>query len=367
MSDWLDQLIAVGEDAGSPATPIDAGVAGRSHRLSGHELNGDEVNGSVLITVIRTQGSCPRDAGTRMLVTTDRCIDTIGGGHLEYRAIALAREMLDDAGSGYRIERFALGARLGQCCGGVAHLCFERIPRELPAWVKELAILRKRAEPCVLVSSNGDKSIVTASASIGRRHDTVLQHRCVIHARSMLDDADGPLVDWQESVVYERIDSPGFHMALFGAGHVGRALVNVLAAVPCRIDWFDGREVEFPKSVPANVTPCLGEHLADEVWDLPGDTYVAIMTHSHKLDQQIVEAALQRDDLAWCGLIGSATKRTLFERRLAGRGMCPQALARLTCPIGVAGIDGKHPAEIAIAVAAEILQHRHGPASSWAA
>lgn len=343
MTDWLDELSGKGSTYGS----------------------------LVLVSVIRTQGSCPRDAGTRMLVTTQASVDTIGGGHLEYRAIAMAREMLAAGEPAFRVERFALGARLGQCCGGVAHLSFETICGALPAWVGHLAALRQRGEPCILVTSvrdldskslqNGSepiagKLIVTASGVCGQLQDGAMHQQAVTRAQAILRDPGETPVEWRGSLLYERMDAPPFTLAIFGAGHVGKALVHTLAALPCRIDWIDSREDAFADSVPANVTPQLSAHPEDEVQDLPSGSHVVIMTHSHALDQRICEAALKRDDLAWCGLIGSATKRTLFERRLSGRGLDPQALARLTCPIGVAGIDGKHPAEIAIAVAAEILR-----------
>ena len=82
-----------------------------------------------------------------------------------------------------------------------------------------------------------------------------------------------------------------------------------------------------------------------------------VMTHSHQLDLALCEAVLRRGDFAYLGLIGSATKRARFEHRLREGGLDDAALARLTCPIGVPGITGKSPPEIAVAVAAQLLQN----------
>ena len=125
--------------------------------------------------------------------------------------------------------------------------------------------------------------------------------------------------------------------------------------MPCRIDWIDSRASEFPDVVPANVRIELADQPESEVDELPAGSHVVIMTHSHALDQAICDRVLRRDDLAWCGLIGSITKRRQFEKRLLARGLAERALTKLTCPIGIDGISGKHPAQIAISVAAQLL------------
>jgi xanthine dehydrogenase accessory factor len=157
-------------------------------------------------------------------------------------------------------------------------------------------------------------------------------------------------------LLLERIAPSDFHVAVFGAGHVGKALVSVLAGLPCRITWIDSRVDQFPSSVPSNATVERTDAPEYTVRQLPPDSYVLIMTHSHPLDLQICEGALRRDDFTYVGLIGSKTKRTKFERRLLERGLEVTALARLTCPIGVPGVTSKHPAVIAVAVAAQLLQ-----------
>jgi xanthine dehydrogenase accessory factor len=153
------------------------------------------------------------------------------------------------------------------------------------------------------------------------------------------------------------VEAPRAHLMLFGAGHVGAAIVRALADVPCRVTWVDEREDLFPSNVPANVsveatdTP---EVLAEKA--APGTSFL-VMTHSHALDQRLAETILKRtsyhDD--WFGLIGSSTKRKQFEHRLRERGVESTRLDAMVCPIGVAGIEGKAPAVIAVAVAAQLL------------
>jgi xanthine dehydrogenase accessory factor len=237
---------------------------------------------AVLVTVVEVKGSTPREAGAKMVVTRDRIHDTVGGGHLELKAIELARAMLrqQPLPEAPSVHRFPLGPSLGQCCGGEATL------------------------------------------------------------------------------LLEPIRPPAFHIALFGAGHVGKALVKLLGDIPCRVTWIDPRDNIFPESVPHNVSVAVSDEPEAEIDAVPAGSFVLVMTHSHPLDQRILETALKRDDFRYIGLIGSATKRARFIGRLKARGLGEAELARLTCPIGIAGAGGKHPAEIAIAVAAQLLQVR---------
>jgi xanthine dehydrogenase accessory factor len=93
-----------------------------------------------------------------------------------------------------------------------------------------------------------------------------------------------------------------------------------------------------------------------EVAAMPPSSYYLVMTHSHPLDFDICDRILRRGDAAYCGLIGSLTKRRRFEKRFRQQGLPQSAVEHLVCPIGVTGISGKKPVEIAIAVAAEILR-----------
>ncbi len=152
-------------------------------------------------------------------------------------------------------------------------------------------------------------------------------------------------------------EAPLFRLQLYGAGHVGRAIVSLLATLPCRVSWIDERESEFPPAPSAaHVERLCVEPVEAEVRLAPPGAFYLVLTHSHDLDLAITEAILRRGDFAYLGLIGSASKRARFLRRFAQRGVAAEALARLTCPIGVAGIAGKLPEQIAVAVVAQLLQ-----------
>jgi xanthine dehydrogenase accessory factor len=231
----------------------------------------------VLVTIIEERGSTPRNAGSKMVVSAERIFDTIGGGHLEFKAMEIARDMLASGSQHTRLERFSLGASLGQCCGGVNVLLFEPMGQ------------------------------------------------------------------------------PQAHIAVFGAGHVGRALVPLLASLPCRVRWIDSREAEFPAHLPEGVTQVLTEDVIEEVDNLPAGSYCIVMTHNHQLDLELAAAVLKRGDFGYFGLIGSKTKRVKFEHRLRDRGFDAAALQRMRCPMGLTEVKGKLPMEIAVSIAGEVI------------
>ena len=156
-------------------------------------------------------------------------------------------------------------------------------------------------------------------------------------------------------LLFEPMGRPQAQIAVFGAGHVGRALVPLLASLPCRVRWIDSREAEFPPHVPDGVTRIVSEEVVDEVDNLPAGSYCIVMTHNHQLDLELTAAILKRGDFAWFGLIGSRTKRAKFEHRLRDRGFDPALVQRMRCPMGLAEVKGKLPMEIAVSVAAEVI------------
>jgi xanthine dehydrogenase accessory factor len=321
----------------------------------------------VLVTVVAAKGSVPREPGARMIVTADRLLGTIGGGHLEFKATEIARRQLG-GGDVESLQRFALGASLGQCCGGVAELLFEPVLGAAP-WLADLARAERSAPemPRVVVTrvrsaATSGKLIVEATAHAGTLGDPALDAPARAAARALLADGGatrlhvlraGPR---EETVLLDPRRPCDWRIVIFGAGHVGRALVRILADLPCRITWVDARDAAFPDDVPANVTVVPTDAPEAEVDAAPPGAWLLVMTHSHPLDQALTERILRRGDFAWFGLIGSATKRRLFERRLRARGVSDARLAAMICPIGVDGIEDKRPAAIAIAVAAQLLQ-----------
>ncbi len=248
---------------------------------------------AVLVTVQSTRGSAPREAGAWMAVLDNALLGTVGGGHLEWDAMAHARHLLHK-GTGDAVVRYPLGPSLGQCCGGEVVLQFERV-----------------------------------SATDIERLRTQLARK-------------------------------GTPVALFGGGHVGRAVVQVLLNLPVDLTWIDSRDEIFPPALAAQVRCEHSDPVQAAVTDLASGSRVLIMSFSHAEDLDIVAACLGRQraqgDLPYVGLIGSKTKWASFRQRLLARGFAEAELAHVTCPIGVPGIADKRPAVIAVAVAAQILQ-----------
>lgn len=249
---------------------------------------------AILVTVLATRGSVPRDAGTWMAVLDRDILATIGGGRLEQDAIDCARSLLAQDKPEPLERKFLLGPSLGQCCGGEVQLRFERITAaDAPA-------LALRLQPAMVP------------------------------------------------------------VALFGGGHVGQALAQVLALLPMQVSWLDSRDGVFPDPVGVHVQTEHCEPIESGVSGLVAGSRVLIMSFSHAEDFAVVAACLQRQrirgDLPYIGLIGSHSKWATFRHRLEARGFTAPELDHVTCPIGVPGIDDKRPEVIAIAVAAQLLQ-----------
>jgi xanthine dehydrogenase accessory factor len=223
-----------------------------------------------------------------MLVTVEDAFATIGGGHLEWKAIATARQMLADKDRSVRSEHFPLGPALGQCCGGAVTLSFEMLTKaHVNAWPT---------------------------------------------------------------------DEPRFHLQLYGAGHVGRAIAKLLGTLNVSVDWIDERDDEFPSGLlPPHIRKVAVDAVEGEVRSAPPGAFYLVLTHQHDLDLRITEAILRRGDFGFLGLIGSHTKHQRFVHRFEERGMARELIARITCPIGMAGISGKEPEVIAVAVVAQLL------------
>ena len=339
-------------------------------------------NPVVRVVVASVRGSAPREPGACMLVAargSPTCRGeskaehgTIGGGHLEFVATRIARDLLeapmsdsagaslsDSAGASMsdsagasrpraaRLDRFSLGASLGQCCGGIVELWFQRYDAsDLPFLARALEA-RERGEASVMA---GNRLLLHEEAVREGARDLVT---C---AAVLLPGATGP-------VLYESIRLRDTDLWLFGAGHVARALVHVLAPLPFAVTWIDSREGMLPGDLPFNVRALHSPQPAEEVCDMGAGDWALIMTHSHDEDFSLCEALLRHGRFGWAGVIGSAPKARRFRQRLQQRGFSAQEIARLTMPIGIGGIRSKEAAAIAVAVAAQLLQLRESRAS----
>jgi xanthine dehydrogenase accessory factor len=252
----------------------------------------------------------------------------------------------------------------------------------MAAWLETLRALEQEGTAAVLVTllavrgstprEPGCKMVVTPEAAHGTIGGGNLEFSSIALARSLLTNGVAtPLVrefplgpelgqccGGHVSVLFEVVAPASWQIALFGAGHVGCALVPLLGSLDCRVHWIDARMDAFPRDVPANVARLVEPSPVGRLEKLPAGSFVLVMTHEHSLDFDLVAAALPRTDLPYVGLIGSETKRARFVARLRRAGLPPDAIRRLVCPIGVDGAGGKAPAEIAIAVAAQLLQTR---------
>lgn len=312
----------------------------------------------VLVTVAQVKGSAPREPGAKMVVWESGMAGSVGGGHLEFRAIAFAHRMLAESdGRDAIIESFSLGPDLNQCCGGQVSLLFEALDASVQVWLREWAKFAGGHEPCaVVVHSHGDattRMFVRPEVLDSLRFPVFLQRpiRALLagsRAVHIINEADDTYV---VQPAHERRDQ----VFLFGAGHVGKAIVRALAPLPFRISWIDSRSDAFPPDLPPQVDKIIAASPPGEVAGAPAGTLYLVMTHSHPLDLEICAQVLRRDDFDFLGLIGSETKRARFASRLRAVGIVPHMLGRLTCPIGIPGIGSKEPAAIAAAVAAQLL------------
>ncbi|OCS45791.1 xanthine dehydrogenase accessory protein XdhC [Ralstonia pickettii] len=296
----------------------------------------------VLVTVTDVQGSAPREPGTLMLVCADGFFGTIGGGHLEWRAMEIAQTMMnapEAAGEARRqFVRIPLGPALGQCCGGVVRLSLERLDARDVKWIA-LAddAMRQRRSLRRIVSAD---PAVAVEASVG--------------------DAAAAGVQLDAGGFTQTVLPPDMSIVLCGAGHVGHAIVRALAHLPCRVTWVDERDAmfPFPTEVPPNVVIESTDTPEAVIDQAPAGSYFLVMTHNHALDLALCERIMRRTDFAYFGLIGSKTKRARFEHRMVEHGVDPARLPEMVCPIGVAGIVDKAPDIIAVSVVAQLLQVR---------
>ncbi|MGI9419127.1 MAG: xanthine dehydrogenase accessory protein XdhC [Geminicoccaceae bacterium] len=331
MKDWLAALEAAVE-TGRPAT---------------------------LVTIADAKGSSPREAGVKMLVTETETAGTVGGGNLEHEAIRIARSMLEAGSSASDLRRFALGPSLGQCCGGDTQLLFETAAP--PAdWMEPLRAFAGAGVPSVLVSPidgrKTAKTLVTTDAVVGAEPSDGLLDM----ARRLLEkpgNAGARLWTDAGGRAYLLEQTPGRngHVLLIGAGHVGKALIQVLGTLPFAVTWADNRPEQYPEEIPANVTARCTPHLERAIDEAPAGTIYLVMTYSHDLDYALCARVLQRGDFRYLGLIGSRTKRARFEKTMRDLGIDQALIDRVVCPIGLRSIESKQPAVIAVATAAQIL------------
>ncbi len=308
----------------------------------------------VRVVVAEVRGSTPREPGAFMLVGRDSVEGSIGGGQLEWEAIAGARELLNDVPVAARVNKVMLAADVGQCCGGAVSVWLERLTRD------DLGLLRSASDAgsrgCAVLRSTIKGSVIErniirhAGADAADRTNRLLREPRQRAHPVLTSDAAGDLA------FIERLDDEFPVVWLYGAGHVGQALARILAELPLRLTWIDSRAELFPEIPGGGVRILSDADSLATVSEAPVGAYFIVMSHSHPLDFALCHALLERNDFAWLGLIGSASKAARFRSRLRRAGLGADVVGKLVCPIGVEGIESKWPAAIAVAVAAQLMQ-----------
>lgn len=332
----------------------------------------------VVVTVQLLSGSAPRESGSRLLVTVQQACGSIGGGNLEYRATRQAREALLHSDTARQWHAaWGLGPKLNQCCGGAVRLHFEVMPRGIPAWLQALVdapddpaarllaslIDGERPEHRLLPAANPLTGLAEhLQPALRGAVSRLLRTGYGATDETTLVEIGAPGETWW----IERAGPRLTPLTLFGAGHVGHEVARLLERLPFAVRWVDQRPDALPAAAMGHIHLV---HCADPLAQVsvapPGSIFV-VMTHSHRLDEDICHAVLQRralaHDVSWLGLIGSNTKRRRFVYRLENRGIPSEQLAQLHCPIGLlgqgGGIAGKQPATIALSLAAQLMMER---------
>lgn len=289
----------------------------------------------VMVTAVEVLGSAPCAPGAKLLVSSnDPVLGTVGGGNLEFTAIDQARKLAGSERS-VLLQSLPLGPVLSQCCGGRVTLLFERFAPEQSSWFAEKA-------------NSGGQFTTTIDPKFYRREHSPKNWLALPDEFSAGTLADGK---WVEPVRH-----PRRRIVIFGGGHIGKALAHILSEASCEILVVDPRaEIVEHFSEIATVIVASSPETMDHWWQ-PGSIAV-ILTHSHELDYTWTRELLRRADYAWCGLIGSKTKRTRFLRRLRSDGVPDQRISDLVCPIGLPGLNSKHPGVVAISTAAQLLPY----------
>ena len=405
----------------------------------------------IIVTVVAVYGSAPREVGAKILISETQQWGTVGGGNLEFEAIAIARHMLaviteraiteraaperaapeqsspeqsttERAISGPAsplnaakiaapfVREFALGPSLGQCCGGRVKLFFESV-NSSTAWLQQAVTRVSRTEPSAGFTqepsagftqepsagftqepsagfaqepSAGFTQEPSADSTQEPSADFTQTDNCVWLCRSLSDSAGFKFIEQGQSDWFPSLSQPANCTArliyaeedivnysknaawwcetltpkipevwLFGAGHVGHALLAQLQLLRCKVVIVDCREDQL-QNLPASVRVIATDCCATEVEFAPAGVWFLVMTHSHAIDFDICNAVLKRTDFSYLGLIGSATKKATFVKRLASRGIEQRQIDRLSSPIGLTTIRSRQPQLIALGVATDL-------------
>lgn len=367
----------------------------------------------VRIVVAEVAGSAPCATGTSMLVSDTRIWGTIGGGRLEFQAIARAREMLQHPRAPAHSEKILLGTKIQQCCGGQVTLWWERYSQDDLERVSEFSTLIQERGYVLLKSSTHQPmtrvsptdgaapqhpasktrpqrlaseaspqhpaSKTSTSDPILRRLTTIAStHEATPHRSATTTKPDGDkhhpdhptastTIAADEAgnpLLFETTTWTPEELWLFGAGHVGKAIVHTLENLPFRIFWVDNRREHLPPVHSSQVSTVLTETPEEAVERASPESWFLVMTHDHAIDFRVVRAVLSRADVRFLGLIGSLPKAKRFRNQLHALGVSQDRIQRLICPIGLPGLTSKNPQAIAVSTVAQLLLEMQSPRTS---
>ena len=301
-------------------------IAIADHLLSGKQILAHAV-------VISVRGSAPREIGANMLISDERIWNTIGGGSLEFEVMKEARDLirknsLEPKDLHRKVLNLALGPDMGQCCGGNVKVLLEILSRPD---IDRLLKYSDEVLPLVHPLRSGVPIEVSGSNDIEKFEPNLQNEYFILPTAKRLD----PLF-------------------IYGAGHVGRALVKIIDNMDFDIHWVDIDEKRFPEGSTFNFSKVIALDPTLIASHAPSNAYHVIITHSHPLDEAICFALLSKDQFRFCGLIGSKTKNARFRSRLSKMGIKDEQLKKLTCPIGINEINSKQPVKVAISIAAQL-------------
>jgi xanthine dehydrogenase accessory factor len=321
----------------------------------------------VRILVTQVLGSAPREAGVCMLIGREQFQGTIGGGQLEWQALAAARLLLAGGEPAVRLQRIVLASDAAQCCGGVVELWMQRYTRADRALLRSMGDAARRRSAVLMTTASiagtdhqgvnyqgVNQQIVTG---LGAHPEVDLMLRTPRHQalpRVSVTPATA-VAAGERATLMERLDVALPALWLYGAGHVGQALARIVADLPLEFTWIDPRAHLFPDPLPDSVRGVYAPDPLSTVTAAAAGTRFIVLTHSHALDYALCRAILLRGDFGSLGLIGSMSKGARFRSRLARDGVSAEHIARLQCPIGAGAIASKWPAAIAVAVAFDLL------------
>jgi xanthine dehydrogenase accessory factor len=337
-------------------------------------------NGFVLITIIATKGSTPCSHGDKIVYTDNEVIfGSIGGGNLEYKALSTAKEMLNLNDNSNQLIKYPLGATLGQCCGGYVKVLFESFVGNYSSlkgedsWVEKVSRYYIESEDFILATSidndkdsklDKQKFLLKQNDFYSSSEDKQLSNFVKDHSLKLLQNSQcSTLIEFEnesgsgsticlEKVVFSEL----LPVAIFGAGHISRALMPILINLPIKLFWIDDRQEQFDKfQGDTSQIKIICDDMVEITSDLPDNVYCLVITYSHQIDFEVCEKMIIQNNFSYLGMIGSSIKGNKFRDRFKQKNYSEEVINKFTCPIGEKHKFLKSPTAIAVTIAMDLM------------